>query len=142
MTRNIEYKIRIRDALRRRLETAAKKSDVSINQEMVSRLEKSFEHGDTLKLGEITADLQDLYKQFAEGVYKRFAQEQRDKLQTQELMNAAEALIRQVQDREELKPTIAWVQEAIAAITKVHGRTYDDEPWGEMINERSYPPTR
>ena len=70
MPRNIEYKIRIRDGLRRRLETAAKKSDVSINQEMASRLEKSFEHGDMLKLGEITADLED--------VYGRFAREQRD----------------------------------------------------------------
>ena len=120
MARNIEYKIRIRDGLRRPLETAAKKRDVSINQEMASRLEKSFEHGDMLKLGEITADL--------EGVYKRFAREQRDQLQTQKLMDAAEALIRQVQDREELKPTITWVQEAIAAIAKVHGRTYDDEP--------------
>jgi hypothetical protein len=105
MSRAIDYKIRIRPALVRRLETAARKRDVSINQEMVSRLEQSFERSDMLKLGEITAGL--------ESVYGRFAREKRDRLQTQELMNAAEALVRQVQDREELRPTIRWLQEAI-----------------------------
>jgi predicted transcriptional regulator len=121
MSRAIDYKIRIRDALRRRLETAAKKRDHSINAEMVARIEESFERGDLLKLEKITAGL--------ETAYGRFARELRDRQQTQELMNAAEALVRQVQDREELKPTITWVQEAIAAIAKVHGRTYDLEPW-------------
>lgn len=125
MPRNIEYKIRIRDGLRRRLETAAKKRDVSINQEMASRLEESFARGDLLKLGEITAGL--------EGVYGRFAREGRDRLQTQELINAAEALIRQLppEVQDPLKPTIAWVQEAIEAITRIHGRNSDHEPWEE-----------
>ena len=55
----------------------------------------------------------------------------RDRLQVQELINAVEALIKQlpttVQDRE-VKRVIASVQESIAAITRTHGRTYDHEP--------------
>jgi hypothetical protein len=123
MSRAIDYKIRIRDALRRRLETAAKKRDHSINAEMVARIEESFERGDLLKLEKITTGL--------ETAYGRWAREGRDRSQTQELMNAAEALIRQLptEVQEPLKPTITWVQEAIAAIVKVHGRTYDLEPW-------------
>jgi len=121
MARNIEYKIRIDPALRRRLETAAKKRDVSINQEMALRLDESFERGEMLKLGKITADL--------ENVYQRYAREERDRLQTQELMNAAEALIElipaEIQARKAVKHTIAWVQKAIEAIARVHGRTYE-----------------
>jgi hypothetical protein len=122
MARTVEYKVRVRPDLIRRLETAARKRDVSINQEMVSRLEQSFERSDKLKLSEITAGF--------ESVYGRFARAERDRLATQELINAVEALIRQLppEVQEPLRPTIKWTEEAIAKIIKVHGRTYDSEP--------------
>jgi hypothetical protein len=122
-----QLKLRIREDLRRRLEQAAKKRDVSLNYEMTSRLAESFERSEMLKLGKITAEL--------ENVYTRYAREGRDHLQTQELMRAAEYLITQlpteVQDREAVKRAIAWAQEAIEAIARVHGRTYDHEPGEE-----------
>jgi hypothetical protein len=42
-TDTVQLKLRIREALRRRLETAAKAADISLNSEMVRRLEGSFE---------------------------------------------------------------------------------------------------
>ena len=81
----IQYKIRIREDLRRRIEQVAEKRDVSINSEIASRLGESF---DLPKLDKITAGL--------ENVYTRFAREQHDYLATQELINAAEFLIRQL----------------------------------------------
>ena len=39
----VQYKIRVREELRRRIEQAAKKRFVSANYEMTSRLERSFE---------------------------------------------------------------------------------------------------
>jgi hypothetical protein len=39
----LQYKLRIRESLRRRIEQAAKKRGVSANYEMTSRLERSFE---------------------------------------------------------------------------------------------------
>jgi len=111
----IQIKIRVREDLRRRLEQAANKADRSINSEMASRLADSF---NMPKLNEITTGL--------ENVYRRFAREINDRLQREELMRAAEYLIEQlpteVQGREAVKSTIAWVRKAIAAIAHEHGR--------------------
>ena len=118
-----QVKIRVREDLRRQLEQAAKKRDVSINFEMTDRLKASF---DLPPLSKITADL--------ENVYERYAREGRDQSQTQELMRAAEHLITltqlptEVQDREAVNRAIAWVQEAIEAIARVHGRIPTHEP--------------
>lgn len=118
----VQPNLRIREDLRRRLEGAAKKRGVSLNFEMTERLKASFDQGDLVKLSRVAADM--------ESAYGRFAREQRDHLQTQELMSAAEALIKATEGRdpEAVKRGIAAVQEAIAAIARVHGRTYDDEP--------------
>jgi Arc-like DNA binding domain len=122
----IQYKIRIREDLRRRLEQAAEKRDVSINSEIASRLGESF---DLPKLDKITSDL--------ENVYTRYAREQGDYLQTQELMNAADYLIKElsasddVRERTSVKRAIAWVQKSIEAIARVHGRIYEHEPWDQ-----------
>ena len=124
MTRNIDYKIRISAALRRRLEAAARKRDVSINQEMAARLMESFERGGVIKLSKIAAGL--------ESVYERFAREQRDHLNTQELIDAAEFLIKQLPpemwNHEAVGRGITEVRKAVKAITDIHGRTYAHEP--------------
>jgi hypothetical protein len=41
-TDTVQFKLRIREALRSRLESEAKKHEISINAEMVRRLEASF----------------------------------------------------------------------------------------------------
>jgi len=114
----IQIKIRVREDLRRRLEQAAKKADRSINSEMASRLADSF---NLPKLNEITAGL--------ENIYTRAAREGLDRVQTEDLMCAAEYLIQQlpteVQGREAVKRAIAWVQNAITAIAHVHGRVQE-----------------
>jgi hypothetical protein len=114
----IQIKIRVREDLRRRLEQAANKADRSVNSEMASRLADSF---NLPKLNEITARL--------ENVYTRDARESLDRMQTQDLMDAAEDLIEQlpteVQGREAVKRAIAEVQNAIAAIAHEHGRTQE-----------------
>jgi DNA anti-recombination protein RmuC len=114
----IQIKIRVREDLRRRLEQAANKADRSINSEMASRLADSF---NLPKLNEITARL--------ENVYTRDARESLDRMQTQDLMDAAEDLIEQlpteVQGREAVKRAIAEVQNAIAAIAHEHGSTQE-----------------
>jgi hypothetical protein len=113
----IQIKIRVREDLRRRLEQAANKADRSINSEMASRLADSF---NLPKLNEL------------DNVFKRAAREGRDRLQTEDLMCAAEYLIQQlpteVQGREVVKRAIAEVQNAITAITHVHGRMQEEEP--------------
>jgi predicted membrane chloride channel (bestrophin family) len=120
----VQPNLRIREDLRRRLEAAAKKRGVSLNFEMTERLKQSFDQGDLDRLGRVATEM--------ENAYARFAREGRDRLQTQELMNATEHLIRQlstdVRDREADKRAIAWAQEAIEAIARVHGRTYEFEP--------------
>ncbi len=122
-----QLKLRIREDLRARLEKAAKKRDVSLNFEMTSRLAESFEHSALLKLSEITVDM--------DNAYSRYARETGDRLQTQELMEAAEYLIRElpfeVRDRDTVKRAVAWVEETIAAIARIHGRTYVHEPWDQ-----------
>jgi thiamine kinase-like enzyme len=114
----IQIKIRVREDLRRRLEQAANKADRSVNSEMASRLADSF---NLPKLNEITARL--------ENVHTRDARESLDRMQTQDLMDAAEDLIEQlpteVQGREAVKRAIAEVQNAIAAIAHEHGRTQE-----------------
>jgi hypothetical protein len=118
-----QIKIRVREDLRRQLEAAAKKRDVSINFEMTDRLKASFDQGDRIELSRITADLS--------GVYKRWARAGAEQSRTQELISAAEDLIEKVRKGEAVESAIEWVETAIKAITRIHGRTYDFEPEGE-----------
>jgi hypothetical protein len=53
----VQYKLRIRESLRRRIEQAAKKNGVSANQEMVGRLERSFEQETQRKLDLVAEEL-------------------------------------------------------------------------------------
>jgi hypothetical protein len=119
----IQYKIRIREDLRRRLETAAKKRDVSINSEIANRLGESFDREEMLKLKRITADM--------EQVFKRFAAETRKSLLVEDLMRAAEELIRQlpadIQEREVIKPAVEQVRTAIKVLALQVGRIPEDE---------------
>jgi hypothetical protein len=58
--------LRIKEALRRALEREAEKHQVSLNKEMVWRLEKSFDDADKLTLHQIVQDLQINWLRFNE----------------------------------------------------------------------------
>jgi hypothetical protein len=120
----VQPNLRIREDLRRRLEQAAKKRGVSLNFEMTERLKASLDQGDRVELSRITTDLG--------GVYERLVRDLGDRQRMAELVNAAEHLIAQlpseVWEGEAVKNAVEWVQEAVKAITDVHGRTYVHEP--------------
>ena len=111
-----QIKIRVREGLRRALEAAAKKRDVSINFEMTERLKASLDQDNLVGLS----------------VWERFARNVNDQLLAADLVNAAEHLIAQlpaeVREGEPVKNAIEWVQKAMKAITDIHGRTYTHEP--------------
>jgi ribosomal protein L18E len=115
----VQPNLRIREDLRRRLERAATKAGRSLNQEMTQRLRASFDQGDRIELSRITADLDD--------VYKRLVRDLAEQSRTQELISAAEHFIEKVRKGEAVDGAIEWVETAIKAITRIHGRTYIHE---------------
>jgi hypothetical protein len=56
----VQYKLRIREALRRRIERAAKEHGISANQEMAGRLERSFEQESMRKIDLIATQMEKL----------------------------------------------------------------------------------
>jgi len=62
----VQFKLRIREELRRRLERAADTHDVSINHEMASRLERSFDHDTARTLEMIARDIEINWALFGE----------------------------------------------------------------------------
>jgi len=54
----VQFKLRIREESRRRLERAAKSHKVSLNHEIASRLERSFEHDATRTLDIVARDIE------------------------------------------------------------------------------------
>jgi predicted NBD/HSP70 family sugar kinase len=57
-SRVVQYKIRVREALRRRIEKAAEKNGVSANHEMVSRLERSFDQEAVQSINQVATNLE------------------------------------------------------------------------------------
>lgn len=53
----LDYKLRIRETLRRRIEQSAKKRGVSINAEMSSRLERSYDQDRQRTIDETAGDI-------------------------------------------------------------------------------------
>jgi hypothetical protein len=56
----VQYKLRIRETLRRRIERVAKEHGISANQEMASRLERSFEQESVRKIDLIATQMEKL----------------------------------------------------------------------------------
>ena len=82
----LQYKLRIRETLRRRIEEAANKRGVSANFEMASRLEQSFEKEGLLTLAGVAADLDNIWKRYSDAI---------DGLNKQgDLIRAVEALLK------------------------------------------------
>jgi hypothetical protein len=84
----LDYKLRIRESLRRKIEQAAKKGQVSMNYEMASRLERSFEQDALRSIDEIRGDLDVIRARVGEAVHDLNLQG--------DLVRAVEALIEQL----------------------------------------------
>jgi hypothetical protein len=108
----LDYKLRIREILRRRIEAAAKARAVSLNYEMTSRLERSFERDEMFKLDRITANM----AQGWEGWGKLLVQFNRQ----DELAHATEKLIASVEragvDAPEIKDAIDGARAVLTTI--------------------------
>lgn len=122
-TDTAQLKLRIREDLRRQLEAAAKKRDVSLNYEMTDRLRASFDRADLYTLGRVASDMQTVWARYGEAIHRRVMQE--------ELMQAIEALIEQlpteVRERKSIKTAVTQVQKTIRTIEAEVGRMGDDQ---------------
>ena len=118
------FTLRIREDLRRRLEHAARKRDVSLNSEMTERLRSSFEQAELqaaiVKLSKVATGVED--------AWDRLARDIDDQIRMADLVNAAEHLIGKIRKGEPTEGAIEWVETAMKAYTRVHGRHYVLEP--------------
>jgi hypothetical protein len=118
----LSYKLRIREALRRRIEQAATRRGVSANAEMVSRLERSFEQEAHRSIDESAAHLKVTTAHF-DGVFHGLSKQG-------DIVRAAEALLKQIDggNSEATKKAAAKVRqviemidrEAVLAVRKAH----------------------
>lgn len=81
--------LRIRERLRRQLEQAAKKRSVSVNYEMASKLEYSFERESLRSLFEVAEDMTNIWARYGNAIHQL---EQQGRL-----IHAAEALINEIE---------------------------------------------
>jgi hypothetical protein len=121
----VQYKLRIREELRRRLEHAAKKRGVSVNYEMAARLKESFDREELLNLGRIRSDMETQWTRWSEALFQREQQGG--------LMKAAEVLIgllaKPAADRESIEKATAQVEKATKAI-RLHAEASARGPGG------------
>jgi HicB family len=125
-----QLKLRLREDLRRRLEQAAKKQDVSLNHEITSRLRDSFDRADLTTLSRVAADMDLVAERLKRAEnFMRYAREQEDRALLDDLREAGEALVAQIEQqpaeilaREEFKDTVESMRTAIAAVERKYGR--------------------
>lgn len=108
-TETVQVNLRIKERLRRRLENEARKRDVSLNYEMTSRLERSFEQEGLLTIDTVADALKTFSVQF--GPFVERVTLQRD------LARAAKALIGHIPPdvckREDVRNAIELVQQTV-----------------------------
>jgi hypothetical protein len=127
-TDTAQLKLRIREELRRRLEQAAKKRDVSLNFEMTDRLKASLDREAHRTIDRVASDLDKAASNLI-----RYAESVIDRMLQEELMSAAEALIEQlpaeIRERKATKLAGEEVQKAIGIIAARVGRIPIHERW-------------
>jgi hypothetical protein len=104
----LQYKLRIKESLRRRIEQAAKKRGVSNNVEMVSRLELSFALS---SIEDIAADM--------ESVWARWSDVTHELNKQGDLLRVVEILLKQIDagaDNKTIKITAEKIRQVIASI--------------------------
>ena len=104
----LDYKLRIREDLRRRIEKAAERNHVSLNGEMVNRLRSSFEQEALLTIYGVSEDLGNAWARHAEMFHALNKQG--------DLIHAAEALVALIKAGKPTETAVAKVEQAIRAI--------------------------
>jgi hypothetical protein len=107
----VQYKLRIREETRRRLEQVAKKRGVSVNYEMASRIERSFEAEALRTIDRVASDIEIHWARFGEALFQLDLQGA--------LVRASEALVAQLSqthDSDAIAKAGADVLKAIATI--------------------------
>jgi hypothetical protein len=94
----LQYKLRIREALRRKIAKAAEKRGVSANYEMTWRLEQSFEREDMFSIHDVAEDLRIVWARCGNAFHELNKQG--------DLMRAAEALMKAVEQLPEISGPI------------------------------------
>ena len=107
-TDTVQVGLRIRESLRRQLEKESEKHRVSINQEMATRLEDSFRVDALRSIDTIAADLANIHGRMSS------AHHEANKLG--DLLNATEALLKQIDARKPIEAAAAKVKATIAMI--------------------------
>jgi hypothetical protein len=116
----VQYKLRIRETLRRRIEQAAKARGVSANYEMMSRLERSFDQDSVRTIDIVASDIEANWaRSFGGGFHELNKQG--------DLMRAAEALVALVKQMpappDDMKKAAAKVEQVTTAIDLEAART-------------------
>ena len=112
-TATAQLKLRIREDLRRRLEATAKKRAVSLNSELVWRLQQSLDHESLLKFGELVGDLDVIDARLGETLISRNS--------LGDLMRNTEALLVAIdsQDPKAIVAAATQVKSTIATIDRI-----------------------
>ena len=106
----LDYKLRIRESLRRRIEVAAKRRNVSLNFEMASRLERSFDQESQRSMDETAEHLKT--------VLERFAMAHHEANMLGDLVRATEALIEIIQTGKDTTEAVARARQVIQMIDR------------------------
>src|SRR5262249_55455880 len=106
----VQINLRLKEALRRRLEREAKKRGVSLNFEMTSRIEQSFEMESLRAQEAVTADMHVAWSRFGQLFHGLASQG--------DLRRAAEMLVAEVEAMPECLER-EGVQKAVAAVKQV-----------------------
>ena len=106
----VQINLRLKEALRRRLEREAKKRGVSLNFEMTSRIEQSFEMESLRTQEVVTADMHVAWSRFGQLLHGLASQG--------DLRRAAEMLIAEVEAMPECLER-EGVQKAVATVKQV-----------------------
>lgn len=113
-----QYKIRIREDLRLRLEAEARKRDVSTNYEIRARLERSFEREEMFKLDRVAANIAQGWAKWGDALFQLNRQD--------ELAHATEKLIACVEQASNAPPeTKSAIDEARKILTVIKGKRHD-----------------
>jgi hypothetical protein len=124
----VQYKLRIRESLRRRIEKAAKKNKTSANQEMANRLEHSFDQEQFHEIENVTVGLKASWFR-VESLFARAAFLRDLVRAANELVAQIEQLPAETQDRAALKAAVEQVKQLRSKIeSTIEGFTNPDLP--------------
>jgi hypothetical protein len=113
----LQYKLRIRESLRRRIEKAAEKNKVSANYEMVSRLERSFDQEHTIEIAAVAGHI--------EAAWARLDQIFHELNKQGDLLGAAEELVAQIEQLPAERQTTG-IKKAVERVKQI-GKVIDIE---------------